>query len=210
MLKCILSMNDTIHLHHCREARLRQELQTQSEEQQRLQTDYQAAVEARDQVQRERASLQRSLDEATSSVTSLSDQLGRYKTIEQRLFDETQSYQSQLEALKEEKSKLAKVPCTVTSPLSLPISHLIVCLLTVSHMQECANLAKENAAISGHQNLRQKIHYHATTKLENSRLKEVCIYCITKNFCDKKLSQNITQNFAKKNFAKEGLACATD
>jgi chromosome segregation ATPase len=127
------------------EARLRQEMQGQSEEQVRLQRAYQTAVETRDSVLRERAGLQRALEEATSSVASLSDQLGRYKAIEQRLFDETQSYQSQLEALREEKSKLAK---------------------------ECANLAKENAAISGHQNLRQKIHYHATTKLENSRLKE--------------------------------------
>ena len=41
------------------------------------------------------------------------------------------------------------------------------------YIQECENLARENAAISGHQNLRQKIHYHASTKLENSKLKEV-------------------------------------
>ena len=42
-------------------------------------------------------------------VDSLTDQLSRYKAIEQRLFDEKQSYQSQLEALMEERSKLAKV-----------------------------------------------------------------------------------------------------
>ena len=36
-------------------------------------------------------------------------------------------------------------------------------------------------------------------------------YRITKNFRDKKLSRNVTQqHFAKKSFVKEGLVCATD
>ena len=36
-------------------------------------------------------------------------------------------------------------------------------------------------------------------------------YRITKNFRDKKLSRNVTQqHFEKKSFVKEGLACATD
>lgn len=39
--------------------------------------------------------------------------------------------------------------------------------------QECDNLTKENAMLSGHQNLRQKIQYHAATKMENNKLKEV-------------------------------------
>ena len=43
-------------------------------------------------------------------------------------------------------------------------------------MQECENLTKENAAITGHQNLRQKIQYHAATKLENTKLKEVGVF----------------------------------
>ena len=97
-------------------------MEGQSEEQTRLQRDYQTAVETRDRVLRERVGLQRALDEATSSVTSLTDQLGRYKAIEQRLFYETQSYQSQLEALREEKSKLAKVgapDCQLAMKLSV-------------------------------------------------------------------------------------------
>ena len=32
---------------------------------------------------------------------------------------------------------------------------------------------KENAAITGHQNIRQKIQYHAAVKIENAKLKEV-------------------------------------
>ncbi len=40
--------------------------------------------------------------------------------------------------------------------------------------QECEKLAKENAVISGHQNIRQKIQYHATVKIENNKLREVC------------------------------------
>ena len=37
------------------------------------------------------------------------------------------------------------------------------------------------------------------------------MYRITKNFHDKKLSRNATQEyFAEKNFAKGGLACTTD
>jgi len=39
--------------------------------------------------------------------------------------------------------------------------------------QECENLAKENAIITGHHNLRQKIQFHAATKIENNKLKEV-------------------------------------
>ena len=96
-------------LPHCREARLRQKMAEQAEEHRRLQEVHLAAVEARDRALRERASLQRSLEEHSSLVGSLTDQLGRYQAIEQRLFDEKQSYQSQLEALREEKSKLAKV-----------------------------------------------------------------------------------------------------
>ena len=78
-------------------------------EYEQLQIDFLAAVRVRDQILCERTNLQRSLDEQRSTVGSLTEQLGRYKAIEQRLFDETQSYQSQLEALMEEKTKLAKV-----------------------------------------------------------------------------------------------------
>jgi len=39
--------------------------------------------------------------------------------------------------------------------------------------QECESLAKENAIITGHHNLRQKIQFHAATKIENNKLKEV-------------------------------------
>ena len=112
-------------------------MQDQSEEQVRLQRAYQTAVETRDSVLRERAGLQRALEEATSSVASLSDQLGRYKAIEQRLFNETQSYQSQLEALREEKSKLAKVGYTAISP-SLAVT-LCPCLQYASF--ECIQLS---------------------------------------------------------------------
>ena len=65
-------------------------------------------------------------------------------------------------------------------------------------LQECANLAKENAAISGHQNLRQKIHYHASTKLENSKLKEVMMEYLPHPFfsvkCCKSLFLHVTDN----------------
>ena len=47
------------------------------------------------------------------------------------------------------------------------------------YMQECENLTKENAAITGHQNLRQKIQYHAATKLENTKLKEVGVFSVS-------------------------------
>ena len=97
------------HTHHYSESRLKREMQQQAEELKRLQTDHLVAVEARDRALHERAGLRRSLEEHKSSVSSLSDQLSRYKAIEQRLFDEKQSCQSQMEALMEEKSKLAKV-----------------------------------------------------------------------------------------------------
>ena len=51
---------------------------------------------------------------------------------------------------------------------------MFLCVLLC--VQECENLTKENAAITGHQNLRQKIQYHAATKLENTKLKEVGIF----------------------------------
>ena len=81
----------------------------QSAEHKRLQSDLLTSLRTRDEMLRERAGLQRRLEEHRSSADSLAEQLGRYKIIEQRLFDEKQSYQSQLEALKEEKTKLAKV-----------------------------------------------------------------------------------------------------
>ena len=84
-------------------------MQEQAEEHEQLQIDYLAAVRVRDQIVHERNNLQKNLDEHRSMVDSLTDQLSRYKAIEQRLFDEKQSYQSQLEALMEERSKLAKV-----------------------------------------------------------------------------------------------------
>ena len=71
--------------------------------------DFLTTVRVRDQVLSERTNLQRSLQEQRSTISSLTDQLARYKAIEQRLFDEKQSYQSKLEAIMEEKSKLAKV-----------------------------------------------------------------------------------------------------
>ena len=46
-------------------------------------------------------------------------------------------------------------------------------LYTCCIFQECEKLAKENAAITGHQNVRQRIQYHATVKVENAKLKEV-------------------------------------
>lgn len=84
-------------------------MKEQDAEHEQLQIDYLAAIRVRDQILRERADLQRALDEQRSTVDSLTDQLGRYKAIEQRLFEEKQSYQSQLEALMEEKTKLSKV-----------------------------------------------------------------------------------------------------
>lgn len=53
-------------------------------------------------------------------------------------------------------------------------SRVLVCVCVC--VQECENLTKENAAITGHQNLRQKIQYHAATKHENTKLKEVGIF----------------------------------
>ena len=50
--------------------------------------------------------------------------------------------------------------------------HILSCPLCTC-TQECESLAKENAVITGHQNLRQKIQFHAATKLENNKLKEV-------------------------------------
>ena len=84
-------------------------MREQETEHEQLQIDYLTAIRVRDQILQERSNLQKALDEQRSTVDSLTDQLGRYKAIEQRLFDEKQSYQSQLEALMEEKAKLAKV-----------------------------------------------------------------------------------------------------
>lgn len=84
-------------------------MREQETEHEQLQIDYLTSVRVRDQILQERSNLQKTLDEQRSTVDSLTDQLGRYKAIEQRLFDEKQSYQSQLEALMEEKAKLAKV-----------------------------------------------------------------------------------------------------
>lgn len=84
-------------------------MKEQATEYEKLQVDHLTALRVRDHLLREQTNLQRSLEENRSSVDSLTEQLGRYKIIEQRLFDEKQSYQSQLEALMEEKSKLAKV-----------------------------------------------------------------------------------------------------
>ena len=42
-------------------------------------------------------------------------------------------------------------------------------------VQECEKLARENAAITGHHNIRQRIQYHATVKVENAKLKEVSV-----------------------------------
>ena len=95
--------------HNHREASLRQEMKEQSAEHEQLQMDFLTTVRVRDQVLSERTDLQRSLQEQRSTISSLTDQLARYKAIEQRLFDEKQSYQSKLEAIMEEKSKLAKV-----------------------------------------------------------------------------------------------------
>lgn len=84
-------------------------MREQEAKHEQLQIDYLAAVRVREQILQERAALQRTADENRSTVDSLTDQLGRYKAIEQRLFDEKQSYQSKFEALQEEKAKLAKV-----------------------------------------------------------------------------------------------------
>ena len=46
-------------------------------------------------------------------------------------------------------------------------------VLILTNLQECDNLTKENATITGHRNIRQKIQYHAAVKMENSKLKEV-------------------------------------
>lgn len=43
-------------------------------------------------------------------------------------------------------------------------------------VKECENLARENAQITGHHNLRQRIQYHAATKMENNKLKEEIIH----------------------------------
>ena len=86
----------------CREGSLRQGLREAEAGHNQLQADYLAAAQ-------DRASLQSVVEEQRSTIASLTDQLCRYKTIEQSLFDEKQLLQSQLEALKEEKCKLAKV-----------------------------------------------------------------------------------------------------
>ena len=44
-------------------------------------------------------------------------------------------------------------------------------------MQEFEVLTLENARLGGHQNLKQKIHYHLQVKIENSQLKEVSMHC---------------------------------
>ena len=107
------------HIHPSREDLLSQELREARAEHEQLQIDYLAAIRTRDQALQERTRLQRTMEEQRSTVDSLTDQLCRYKTIEERLFEEKQSLQSQLEALKEEKSKLAKVRSNSPCP-SLP------------------------------------------------------------------------------------------
>ena len=68
-----------------------------------------------------------------------------------------------------------------TPPLSfsLPSLSLSLFLPPSLSLQECENLAKENALITGHHNLRQRIQYHAATKMENTKLKEVSTHTHT-------------------------------
>eukprot|EP00731_Ephydatia_muelleri_P026913 Em0018g1013a len=90
-----------------------------------------------------------------------SDQ-GNYMKLRDEAMMETQrlqllctSQRGSLEALTEEMGRQAVKTCVA--------------------IKQCENLAKENAAITGHHNLRQRIQYHAQTKMENNKLKEEVI-----------------------------------
>ena len=62
--------------------------------------------------------------------------------------------------------------------------------------QECADLVKENAMVSGHQNIRQRIHFHANLKMEYHKTLEVSIsflkhkLCLVQLCCDKRFLVN--------------------
>lgn len=104
-----------------REDLLRQRLEEAEAGHTQLQTDYLVAARDREQALWDRASLQSKVEEQRSAIASLTDQLCRYKTIEQSLFEEKQLLQSQLEALQEEKCKLATVNHTVCYTLEPPV-----------------------------------------------------------------------------------------
>lgn len=82
------------------------------------------------------------------------------------MFREKENLHSQLETVKEEKAKLAKV---VERALQIPSQTPPFSLL-----QENKELVKENAQLSGHRNLQQRIQYHAKLKLDYHKLIEAC------------------------------------
>ena len=74
-----------------------------------LRRDYVIAIRSRDSSDSENAELRSKFESQCSTIDSLTDQLERYKVLEERLFWEKEAFKSQLEALQEERAKLAKV-----------------------------------------------------------------------------------------------------
>ncbi|KAL5466847.1 hypothetical protein EMCRGX_G030998 [Ephydatia muelleri] len=113
-----------------------------------LRSDQGNYMKLRDEAMMETQRLQLLCTSQRGSLEALTEEMGRYKALEEKLFAEKEDLRSKYETILEEKAKLSK---------------------------QCENLAKENAAITGHHNLRQRIQYHAQTKMENNKLKEEVI-----------------------------------